>query len=105
MPSINLSPPFICSKLELPDLPTLPAGISLGIDFPGIGFDFDLTLCCKIFQFPVGLLPPIDLGISIQLPIVVALNNLIVTINAYLDAIPMFCPKEAIDEALTQVGI
>lgn len=105
MPSIDLSPPLICKKLEIPNLPTLPTGISLGIDFPGVGFNFDLTLCCKIFQLPIGLLPPIDLGISIQLPIIIALNELIVTINAYLDAIPMFCPKEAINEALTHVGL
>lgn len=93
MSTIDVTPPLICDEMDIPALPTLPEGISLDAALPGIGTEFSARLCCKIFQVPIAL-PPIDLGISIQLPLVVALNGLIKQLNAYRAQIPMICPRE-----------
>lgn len=93
MPAIDISPPFICSPMTVPPIPVLPSGFSLAAAIPGIGHVFDVKLCCKIFQLPIGL-PPIPLGISVSLPLIAALNSCIGIVNAYLDAIPLLCPRE-----------
>lgn len=93
MPTIDLTPLPICDVMNVPALPVLPAGISLGIGLPGIGEVFSVRLCCKIFQLPVGL-PPVDLGISVQSTLILAIDELITTINSYRSLLPMTCPRE-----------
>lgn len=93
MPSVDLTPPRICDTMTLPPIPAVPNGVSFDIPLPGIGTVFSARLCCKVFQLPVGL-PPIDLGITISLPLIVALDSLIDVINAYRSLLPMSCPRE-----------
>lgn len=93
MPIIDISPAPICSQMTLPPFPTLPTGFSIGAAIPGIGHVFDAKLCCKIFQLPVGL-PPISIGVSVSLPFIAALNSMVGVVNAYLDRVPLLCPKE-----------
>jgi hypothetical protein len=94
MPTVDITPPLpICTKLVLPPFPALGLGLSLDIPLPGVVID--IKLCCKVFQLPLQL-PPIQLGIGIDLSAVSdLLNDRITEINKYLDRIPVICPREA----------
>lgn len=94
MPEIDVTPPGICDPMAPAPLPVLPDGFSIDGALPSPGTVFDIRLCCKIFQLPVGLAPPISLGIAVPIPFVLALNTAIRTINTYVRALPMRCPKE-----------
>lgn len=79
--------------MTIPPIPTLPAGLTFAFPLPGIATVFDIKLCCKVFQFPVGaVLPPI--GITLSSPIITSLNVLIKQINGYFDLLPVLCPRE-----------
>lgn len=94
MPAVDITPPLpICTAMTLPPFPTLGLGLSLDIPLPGIVID--VKLCCKVFQLPLQL-PPIQLGVFIDLSIVSdTLNQAIAEINRYLDLIPVICPRES----------
>lgn len=92
MPAIDLTPPGICDPMPLPPLPPLPTGISFSVGLPGP--DLSVRLCCKIFQLPNGLSPPISLGLGVVLPLAVTINAMTSQINKYLRALPMRCPRE-----------
>lgn len=93
MPAIDLTPPLICDPITLPALPTVPTGVSFGVELPGFAEVFSARLCCKIFQLPIAL-PPVDLGISVSAPILIALDQLIGVINSYRSLLPMACARE-----------
>lgn len=80
-----------CVEVKLPELPELGLGLSLSVELPSV--EFDATLCCKLLQFELGL-PPIDLGISLSLPIFAAVNAALGAVQAYIDALPLECPKQ-----------
>lgn len=94
MPAIDLTPPGICDPMTLPAIPPLPTGISLSVPLPGIATVFSARLCCKIFQLPVSLTPPISLGLGVVLPFAVVINTLTAQLNAYMRALPLRCPRE-----------
>lgn len=80
--------------IPLPDieLPTLPSPLT--IDPPAVSVSFETGLCCKLLN-----LPPV--GVAIDLPpgtlnpaIIVTLNENIAAVQAYLDSLPLDCPKE-----------
>lgn len=79
IPPIPLPPiPFPLS-LTPPDLPPLP---------------FPLGICCQVVQFTL-VPPPIPLPPFILNPAFVAgLTAAIKSVQAYIDAIPLTCPKE-----------
>lgn len=72
-------------------VPTLPGGISITPTIPDP--DFDLTLCCKLLQFsPGAALPPF--GIPLNPALFAAITSTLQSIQDYLDAIPLKCPRE-----------
>lgn len=94
MPAIDLTPPAICDPMDLPVIPPVPTGINFDVALPGTGVDFSARLCCKVFQLPVGLTPPISLGLGAVLPLAILLNTLTGRINGFLRTLPMLCPRE-----------
>lgn len=79
---------------HLPQPPSLPFPLTLGITTPPI--NLDVNLCCKILAIS---LPPIPIGITIPEPataaiITTAIKTAIAAINAYIDALPFDCPLE-----------
>ena len=77
---------------ELP-MPELPGGITLAPpETPDPGFSADL--CCKILQFTVPT-PPIPLPPLVVNPATSAIiKTTMAAVQAYLDAIPVKCPRE-----------
>ncbi len=75
--------------LELPALPT-PFGISPP-QLPEL--TGDLGLCCKLV--PYSYKPAIPLSAAVINPTVIALVNAMrFAVLAYLDALPLSCPRE-----------
>ncbi len=81
-----------CLPLPIPQLPTLPSGFS--VEAPGLPeFSGDIALCCKLvhynFEFPITLGP-----LVINSTLLIAINAAIDTVQAYLDALPLDCPRD-----------
>lgn len=79
-----------CASLPTPTPPALPPGITLAFPLPA--FSGDLTLCCKLVDFPVAS-PPLPLPpavISALGPLNAALDQ----VMAYFSALALPCPKE-----------
>ena len=82
-----------CIDLPIPTIPTLPSPLSIGITLPP--FAFNLNLCCKILPFSLAI-PPIPLGISLNLPIIAMINEQIAIVQAFLDQLAIPCPKDLV---------
>jgi hypothetical protein len=82
-----------CLELPVPVLPTL--GLGLNIEPPTLpSFSGDLRLCCKILQFDI-VPPPIPLPpLVFNAAVTVSLTAAIAAVQAYIDALPLDCPKE-----------
>lgn len=79
-----------CVAVDLPPVPTPPAfAISPPAppDFPGV------NLCCKLLAFGVPV-PPVSLGVAVPPAALAAINTALETVEAYLDALPLECPRE-----------
>lgn len=93
--AIDVTAPLICDVMVAPSIPTIPGGgVSFDIELPGIGETFSARLCCKVFQLPLTITPPISLGVGIAIPLVTVLNELIAKINNYKFALGIRCPRE-----------
>lgn len=81
--------------LPRPDVvfPEIPDPFSLTLSTPPI--ELDVTLCCRILQLSI---PPQALPLSIPPEITQAISAALAyadaTIQAYLDLIPLECPRE-----------
>jgi len=82
----------ICLVLPVPQLPSLPPGISISLAIP---FALpDITFCCKLPPLPISI-PPIPIGSLILNPgLIATLNGYITAANAYLNSMPLSCPLE-----------
>lgn len=80
-----------CIEIPTPVLPTLPGGLSLGVTLPGASFD--VRLCCKILPFP-AVVPPIPFSLPISPAFIATINSTIKSVQDYLDALAIPCPKE-----------
>lgn len=75
-----------------PSPPSLPDGISLTPTIPIP--NFDPALCCKIVQLPTPpALPPLPPGVF-NPAVAAAVEALLASVLAYLDGLPVNCPKE-----------
>ncbi len=77
VPPIPLPPGFSVAPPSLPPIP-----------------DIDLQNCCKNIAFS---LPPIPLPLPplvVNPAFIAALTNAMAIVQAYLDSLPLFCPKE-----------
>ena len=80
-----------CLPLSI-SLPTLPAGFTIPIPTL-LPITLDLTFCCKVASFTIPL--PITLpAATIQPAFILAINAALDTIEAYVDALPLKCPRE-----------
>lgn len=82
-----------CVSLPKPELPPLPA---IGFSLPSLGAqDLDASLCCKVPPVSTPAIPnpipPLALNADGIITIIdTALNE----IEAYVDKLPLSCPKE-----------
>ena len=80
-----------CVSVQLPAVPSLPDPFTFGVDPPS--FSGDLAVCCKILAFSITP-PPIALGAPLLAPINAAIEAFVAGVEAYIDALPLECPKE-----------
>jgi hypothetical protein len=78
-----------CIDAPTPPFPTLPGGLTLGSGIPAPSFN--VAFCCKLLDFSPAPIPPI----VVAGPVLDALAILLASLNAYFDAIPFTCPREA----------
>lgn len=83
--------------LQGPQLPTpqLPSTFSLTPpDFPNIGIDINLALCCKLPPIPLHV-PKIPIpGLVATLPIIETINAYIKQATDYVASLHLDCPLE-----------
>lgn len=81
-----------CTPLPQVSAPELPAPLS--IDPPSVSVEFDAAMCCKIIPFAAAT-PPIPLPPLTLNPAVNAIiTENIALVQAFLDSLPLECPKE-----------
>lgn len=85
-----------CIDLPHVTLPTLPSPLSLAITLPPFSFNFEL--CCKMLPFSAAI-PPIPLGISLNIPLIAMINEQIAIVQAFLDQLHIPCPKDFVPAA------
>jgi len=84
-----------CLPLPDVDLPTLPSPLTITPPSPSLGADVSAELCCKLVSFDLSVfivipIPPLTIN-----PAVIALiNEALDKIDAFLDALPLDCPRE-----------
>lgn len=77
---------------EIPQ-PVLPAGFSLTPPAP-FPLPYAAGICCQTINFTTGA-PPLPLPPLIVNPaFIIALTHAISVAQAYIDALPVTCPKE-----------
>lgn len=78
-----------CIEVPVPDLPELPAPLSIPPlpAFPGV----TAGICCQSVSIPAWT-PPISLG-PLSPAILAAINAQIALLNAYTDALRVPCPR------------
>jgi len=75
-----------------PPVVPLPPGVSIAPPAPPPLPD-NLTLCCKLVQFNIPI-PPIPLPPLIIPGLSEVIANFIKGVTAYIDSLPLICPKE-----------
>lgn len=85
-----------CIPLPKLDLPTLPAPLSLTPPAPPtVSIDANLPFCCKVASLAGSFSIPIPIPPLVLNPAVIAIINAALgAVDAYLDALPLSCPKE-----------
>lgn len=82
-----------CVPIPVIPQPVLPSGFSLNPPDP-FPLPYPLGVCCQTITFP-AVLPPIPLPpFTVNLAFIAAVTAGIRVAQAYLDAIPLTCPKE-----------
>lgn len=82
-----------CKLGPVVPLPILPAPYSIAPPALPPLPDSTLDFCCRQVGFTIPPLPPIfPPGVTVAFPAI--LNAMLAAVEAYLDALPLTCPKE-----------
>ena len=74
-------------------MPSLPGGITLTPPAPP-ATEFDADLCCKLLPFAVQPPPlPLPPGV-VNAGTAAIIKTTLASVQAYLDALPVSCPRE-----------
>lgn len=80
-----------CTPMVSPPIIPLPGGVSITPPSPP-PLPGDLSMCCKAIHFAVPI-PPIPLP-TVVVGLSTAISTFLNGITAYLDSLPLICPKE-----------
>lgn len=81
-----------CLTVPLPTLPTLPSPLTLPVpDAPDVS---PPETCCKLPTLPIPAIPITIPSVIVNPALVVTMKQYQALMRAYLDQIPVECPKE-----------
>lgn len=81
-----------CIPLPKAPVPSLPLPFSVKPPVPPIP-KLDANLCCKLPPLPIPT-PPIKIPSAVMTGVLPLLQSALAAVNAYLDKLPLKCPRE-----------